>query len=143
MPSLTPLEQKHYVGDLVPLGFQGAWLIYEPMVLDSYEIFGNPDHDLNPLTLELRTCHGEERIDDARPVLRMELTYWRTGKITAPDDGWLEVYLPVGTFLGLWVISADTDYYLFAPHVRAPSLPVTTRVPLPGEGETYEHDGDA
>lgn len=133
---LQPFEQRHYVGDQVPLGFQGGYLLSEAVILDGWELYGNPDRETNPLILELNLCQSGDPVTARVPVLGCALVHWRAEYPARPTDPPLGVYLPARSFLGIWVVEAATDYYLFRPTIRRAPL----RVPLPGEGETV---GDA
>ncbi len=138
----TPIECAAPSGWLRPGFTKRALILTEDWVLDGWELYANPERPRVELEVALRVGSYDEFPDRLHPLLRPAI--WQDNKARWPIEGGesLGIALPAGTFLGLWVVTADTDYCLLNLLRRGPTRPQIvqfqppSRIPLPGEGET-------
>ncbi len=136
----TPLECAASSGWLRAGFAKRALILTEDWTLDGWELWGG-DWDDTPLDLEIRVGSYDEIPDRMRTILRPSIFQGNKAHWPAVGAQPLGLRLPMGTFLGIWIVSAQTDYFLLNLLRRGPEradlvelYPV--RIPLPGEGET-------
>src|SRR5215204_4015393 len=136
----TPLDLAAPIGFLAPGFSRRALILTEDWILDGWELWGNPVQAETFLELEVRVGMYDEVPGSMRTILRPAI--WHGNKAHWPTDGGelLGIKLPMGTFLGIWIVAAETDYFMLNLQRRGPERPGLvmlhpSRMPLPGEGE--------
>ncbi len=138
----TPIECAATDG-VLSLGFSKRMLILtEDWVLDGWELFADPSQPDCELELLVRMGGYGEFPDRMRTILHPAISRGNKAKWPVDDQLPLGLSIPAGTILGIWVVMANTGYFMLNLQRRAATAPQIVRlqppgrVPLPGEGET-------
>ncbi len=142
----TPIECAASSGWLRPGFSKKALILTEDWVLDGWELYANPERPNVQLELSLRHGTADEFPDRLHTILRPTILHGNKAQWPTDAGKPLGIELPAGTFLGVWVVLADTDYFLLnllrrnASRTQIVQFQPASRIPLPGEGETYGRD---